>query len=182
MTTFRIHLLLTCLIATAGFAIVVAIAVFVPLAAQLSRASLDVDSTAGLADHFLFLHAALWPLVVLSLMSCIVAATFLFERMRAPLVRFKRCFESISEGTIPDAIVIRSADYLVEEAALLNRMIAVLGDREAATKRASDRLLEIVGDLAAQGVDAELLEELQAIAKGDSRALSGGLLSDRADA
>jgi hypothetical protein len=181
LATFRVHLLLTCLIATASFALVVALAVFVPLAAQLQRSAVDAESALGLADHFLFLHAALWPLVLLSLLSCVVAATFLFERMRAPLVRFRRCFEAISEGSIPAALEIRASDYLVDEAEQLNRMIAFLVARAEAKRRFEARLLEIVADLSLHGVAPEVLEELQAVAKADVLASPSARSRDAAD-
>jgi hypothetical protein len=182
LTTFRIHLLLTCLGVTAAFALVVALAVFVPLAAQLQRVPVDFESTAGLADHFLFLHSALWPLVLLSLLSCVVAATLLFERMRSPLVRFARCFDAISEGSIPEPLMIRKQDYLVDEAAQLNRMIGFLRERAEADKRVGDRLLDLLGDLSEAGVDPAILEELQAIAKSGHHAAGPVRLRDRRDA
>lgn len=163
--TLRIHLVLTSLTATAAFATVIAFSVFVPLAAQLQRLPVDLEVSAGLAEHFLFLHAALWPVIFLSLLSCIVSATVLYERMRAPLIRFIGCFEIIGAGSVPEPIVIRSQDYLVDESAALNRMIEQLRRQAAERREAADRLYEILGDLSAQGIGSDTIEELREVAK-----------------
>jgi methyl-accepting chemotaxis protein len=161
----RIHLVLTSLTVTAAFAAVIALSIFLPLAAQLQRSPVDAEASVGLAEHFLFLHAALWPLIFLSLVSCIVSSTVLYERMRAPLKRFIQCFEIIGAGSVPEPVGIRSWDYLADESAALNRMIEQLRQQAAERKEAADRLYEILGDLSAQGIGAETIDELREVAK-----------------
>jgi hypothetical protein len=160
LSTFRAHLLLTCLIATASFALVIAVSIFVPLAAHFSHEPVDYEIAAGLAEHVLFLHAALWPIVLLSLCACVVAATILFQRMRAPLVRFMQCFDEIREGRVPSPIVIRTADYLHEESDALNEMVAALAERERRRAKCAQQIDALRDRLRSQGVDPLLLEEL----------------------
>jgi len=168
LTALRTHLLLTCCLATSGFALVIAVAVFAPLAAQLDRAAIDSERIVGLADHFLFLHSALWPLVFVSLVSCITAATFLFVRMRSPLVRFMRAFDAVSQGDIPDPIVIRATDYLSEEAESLNRMLVALEVQAQERAAAWAQLEDVLHDLSAQGASHRILAEVEAVLKGVS--------------
>ena len=140
MATFRFHLLVTSVFATGAFATVIAIAVFVPLAAQLDRVDLASEQIVGLADHFLFLHAALWPVVGLALLSCVASATVLYQRMRSPLVRFMRVFEGIEQNRPVDPIRIRKLDYLSEEERSLNRMIVAYERRRTSDRALVERL------------------------------------------
>ena len=60
LNTFRLHLALTAAGVTAGFALVIAAALFVPLFAQLERGDLDRAAMAGVAGYLLELHASYW--------------------------------------------------------------------------------------------------------------------------
>lgn len=165
LSTYRSHLVSTCLTVTGVFATVISLSVFVPLAAHLSRAPIGEEVSAGLAEHVLFLHAALWPIILFSLVACIASALILFGRMRSPLIRFVRCFNAIEEGSVPKPIVLRLSDYLNDEADALNRMIESLAETASARHRAARRIDAIVDDLSAQQVDPILLEELIGLVK-----------------
>lgn len=165
LSTFRGHLIATSLLATLVFGVVMALAVFVPLGAQLGAVPVDSDRAVGLADHFLFLHSAFWPVFLLSLLSCVLAASLLYQRMRSPLVRYSKSFAAIVAGSVPDPIVIRAGDYLTEETDALNAMLRTLKARESARRHAAERLDEVMADLVSQGVDAESLEALREVAK-----------------
>ena len=167
LSALRDHLMATSAVATACFATVLAVGAFAPLAAQLGRADLGSEHIVGYAEHFLFLHSALWPLTLLSLVSCIAAASVLYLRMRAPLVRFVRCFEAIREGRPTETLRIRAYDYLRDEADALNRMIRGLDQREAERRAWRERLAAVVDDLEAAGNDAESLAELRSLVKSE---------------
>jgi len=109
----------------------------------------------------------MWPVILISLIACIASGGILFERMRSPLVRFVRCFNSIADGSIPDPIVVRSADYLREEADALNRMISTLTEQAAVRREVAARFFEILGELETQGANPALLEELRRAQKLD---------------
>ena len=133
--TFRIHLVLTCAIATLSFGILTAASLFVPLAVQLDRHDLDPELMGGIAQHFLDLHRAFWPVLLGSLIASILSGMLLFQRMTDPLKRFVRVFASIERGDVPPPITIRRRDYLTGETAALNRMLVAL--REARNQRDS---------------------------------------------
>jgi len=173
LRTFRTHLWLTGSTATLCFAFVLGLSIFVPIAMQLGRTDLRSAEAYGLAQHFLFLHSALWPLVLFSLIASVVTANVLFRRMREPLVRFVRCYASIESGVVPGQITIRSADYLADEADALNGMIASLRRQQSIRSEAVARLEEAIGDLASRSVPESVLSELQDIAKRLSVAPAG---------
>jgi methyl-accepting chemotaxis protein len=161
--TLRRHLILTASLVTLGFGAIVAASVFVPIALQLGQTSLDSEAAYGLAEHFLYLHGAFWPLIAIAMLGSIVTGQLLYHRMRAPLVRFIRCFDEIAAGRIPDPIVIRANDYLTIEADALNQMLVALNRRQESIRQAALRLEELCDELALQG--PARLSELQEIAK-----------------
>src|SRR5574338_324645 len=94
--TFRMHLMLTCGISTLAFGALIGASVFVPLAAQLDRRDLDPAMMAGIAQHFLDLHRAFWPVVLGSLIASVLSSMLLFQRMTSPLQRFVQVFELVA--------------------------------------------------------------------------------------
>lgn len=158
----RAHLLLTASISTLVFATMMAISVFVPLGAQLNHMDPDDPVALGMAEHFMFLHSALWPLVVWSLIASIGSATFLYQKMRAPLARFMACYDAIAEGEVPEKVTIRTVDYLTAEAEALNAMISALGDRSAAREKAVVRFRGLIDELTEQRVDEATVLALEA--------------------
>lgn len=134
--TFRMHLILTSALATLAFGALTGASLFVPLAVQLDRHDLDPALMGGIAQHFLDLHRAFWPVVLGSLIASILSGMLLFQRMAGPLKRFVHIFESIERGELPPPITIRRADYLTAETAALNRMLLAL--REAHLKHDPD--------------------------------------------
>ena len=165
LSDFRTHLILTCLTVTGVFVAIIALSVFVPLAAHLNRAEIGEAAAAGLADHFIFLHKALWPLVALSLVACVVSAMILYQRMRAPLVRFVRCFDTIGNGAVPETLTIRLGDYLTQEADALNRMVDRLAAMNTERRQAAERIDVLMEELSSREVDPILIEDLSAAVK-----------------
>jgi methyl-accepting chemotaxis protein len=157
--------MLTGSLATACFTVVIALSLFLPIGMELGRAELSSPEAFGLAQHFLYLHGALWPLVLVSLIASIATANVLYRRMRAPLIRFMRCFDAIGDGRVPAPLVLRASDYLSDEAEALNEMIAAVRRREADRAEAVARLEEAIADLAVQRVDPQVVADLHAIAK-----------------
>jgi methyl-accepting chemotaxis protein len=140
-------MILTALTATAAFAAVIAASLFAPLIAHFDDSTLSPEARAGIADHFLYLHSSFWPVVGVALLSSVVSAVVLFQRMAAPLVRMVRSFQSIEGGRVPGPIVIRKADYLQEEARALNAMTQSLRGRWSALHASEVRLREAIGEL-----------------------------------
>lgn len=176
LRTFRGHLVLTGAIATLSFAAVIALSILIPIGTQLGRADLGSAEAYGLAAHFLFVHAALWPLVALALGASIAAGHFHFQRMRQPLIRFTRAFEAIASGSVPAPITIRSTDYLTDETDVLNAMLSALQRRERARGEAIARLEELTSELGSQGVSERTIGELREIVEQLAADKSGALV------
>lgn len=157
--TLRTHMILTGVTATAAFAAVIATSLFAPVIAHFENADLSLEARAGLADHILYLHSGFWPVVCVALISSIVSAVVLFQRMSAPLVRMVRAMRSIESGRVPKRIVIRRADYLQDEARALNDMMESLRGRWAGLHETEVRLREAIGELAEH--DSDLPPSLQ---------------------
>ena len=168
--TFRRHLVLASATASATFAAIIALSLFVPLAFELDRTDLTPEIAGGIAEHFLYLHAAFWPVVLCSLVSSVATALLLYRAMVQPLVRFTRVFQRLERGEIPSAITIRARDYLSEEARALNAMLGALSAQRTRRDQAAMRIAEIADELsgtADQGDPRvrELLDELSGAAK-----------------
>jgi hypothetical protein len=146
--SFRAHLLWVTTGFTATLLLVGAMAAFLPLFqrfdagvgsdAELERLTLDI----------LTLHARLWPVVGVSLLSTLGCSWLLYERMRGPLFRFVVVFRALAEGTLPEPVVIRATDYVQGESAELNAMLAALRAEAAARASALARIEERAAELA----------------------------------
>lgn len=81
------------------------------------------DRTRVAADQLLWLHAAVWPALVLVLvaMGAVLVATS--HRIAGPLVRFKRVFAAVRDGRLPARVRLRRGDFLTTEAAVLEGML-----------------------------------------------------------
>ncbi len=163
-STLRLHLVITSVTATAGFAAVIAVSLFVPVMTHLGRDGLRPDEMIGVADHILFLHAGFWPVVAVSLFCSMASGVWLYERMKAPLVRWVRAYSEIAADRVPDPVVIRRTDYLHEEADALNRMIEALRGRRAALDACAGALREALGVLESE-LPAEHRPALDAVIK-----------------
>lgn len=165
LRSLRSHLWLTAALGTLAFASVIALSIFAPILADIDRTDADDPEALGLVRHFVFLYRSFWPLVLVSLLASLAAATVLFQRMRAPLVRHVRAYEAIAEGVVPAQLPIRAWDYLSEETDALNSMIASLRRQQALRMQAAARIEEVIGDLAMRGTPESVLAELQDVAK-----------------
>ena len=164
-STFRLHLLVASTTTTLAFIAVIALSLFLPLASHLDRQDISAAVTAGIAEHFLYLHSAFWPVALCSLAGCVASALLLYRKMTGPLNRFVACFEQIGRGEIPQAIVIRTTDYLSGEADSLNEMLAILRDRERERAEANDEIDQIADELqshcAGDAAATELIAKLR---------------------
>ena len=157
--------MLTSALATLGFGSVIALSLFIPLGFALDRAPIGSAESAGIADYFLYLHVAFWPVLLCSLIASVVTALILYRRMTEPLVRFVRAYGAVERGEPPADITIRRSDYLGAEADALNRM---LGSLRARSRERNDALADILGavdELATAGTDASVVERVREAVK-----------------
>lgn len=172
LSTFRLHLVLTCTVVAGAYALVIAAATFSPLVSQLDRDVLDRSALVGVADTILYLHATYWPVVAGMLFATVASAMVLFQRMTAPLVRFRQAFEAVSGGAVPGDLVIRGTDYLQDEADALNQMLARLREDARSHARGTAQLEEALAELEAGPLDAKAAAALEQGREG-LRALRG---------
>jgi methyl-accepting chemotaxis protein len=147
LSTFRMHLLVASLTTTLAFVAVIALSLFLPLAAHLDREEISSAVSSGIAEHFLYLHSAFWPVALCSIIGCIASALLLNRKLTEPLARFVACFKQLGLGEIPQAIIIRNTDYMSEEATSLNEMLACLRERERERVDSANELDQIVDQL-----------------------------------
>lgn len=146
--SLRAHLLWVSTGFTAAFLMAGAAALFVPLFQRFDAGTGSQGELGRLTLEILDLHARLWPVVFTALVSVAVCSWRLYARMRAPLFRFVTAFRAISEGRVPESIVIRETDYVQDESAELNSMLGVLAERERERAAALDRIEECAANLA----------------------------------
>ena len=133
--SFRAHLLWVTAGFTGALLVLGAAAAFAP-SFQRFDAGVGSDSELErLTFEILDLHARLWPVIAVSWFSTLACSWFLYARMRGPLFRFVVAFRALAAGRVPDPVVIRATDYVQDECAELNAMLAAL--RERARARAS---------------------------------------------
>lgn len=165
--SFRAHLIWVVAGSAAALLVVSSAAVLVPLLLRFEEGGASPDELARAADRILAMHQALWPMVVICLVSVIITSWLMYQRMVSPLVRFVKVFDAAREGRIAGPIQLRAADYLTREAESLNAMLAALRGRHAdlvaARARVRDQIEELAEWASLQG-DAEasrLVAELQ---------------------
>jgi methyl-accepting chemotaxis protein len=154
---------------TTVFALVIAAAAFLPLIARMQSGMPSSGEMLVLADRILTLHARFWPVVFVSLAAVCVCSLLLFGRMTAPLVRFVACFQSITNGELPNPIRLRRGDYLTDEAEYLNTMVASLGVFLDDLRDQSNAIHRAIGDLIAShgndGSKSANMDRLEALDK-----------------
>jgi len=156
--SFRAHLIWVVTGTTAALLVVASAAILLPLFFRFENGPASAEELGQLADRILALHATLWPLVLICLVSVTASSWLLYRRMVSPLTRFVQVFRAVRDGRLPGPVRLRSSDYLTREAEALNEMTAALRERlvELAETRAqlAEPIEELIEWAAAHG-DAE---------------------------
>jgi hypothetical protein len=157
--SFRAHLLWVSGGFTAALLAAGAAAVFVPLFQRFDEGVASPDEMLRLTGEILDVHARYWPVAGLALFSTLACSWLLYARMRGPLFRFVVAFRALAAGRVPEPVVIRATDYVQDECAELNAMLAALAAREReraeAFARVEDRLA-LLAEWASASGDAQL--------------------------
>lgn len=140
--SFRAHLVWVTTGFTAALLVLGAAAAFLPLFQRFDEGVGSDGELKRLTFEILDLHARLWPVIGVSLVSTLVCSWALNARMRRPLFRFVSAFRAISAGRVPAPLVIRATDYVQDECAELNTMLTALRERELARSLALTRVEE----------------------------------------
>jgi methyl-accepting chemotaxis protein len=132
---------------------VIGMALFIPLASQLSSPDLTPRQQGETADIILYIHAVFWPAVLLLL--CVLAAhsVLISNKIAGPLHRFQRMFERITKGDLSATIKIRKGDYLLAEQTKIAQMIEALRTRIEGIRDEQEALAEGLKELRRIGMD-----------------------------
>lgn len=164
--SFRRHLVGVTGGFTAALLALAAAAIFVPLFQRFDGGVAAPEEMLRLTGEILEIHTRYWPVATLAWLSTLACSWALYARMRAPLVRFVAVFRALGAGRVPDDVVIRATDYVQDECAALNAMLAALrartGERAAAGQRIAELAAEL-GERAAASGDARLAALLDAL-------------------
>lgn len=146
--------------------LVFAIVVFLPLALQIRSRTLSPEKAEGLAEEFLFFHARLWPALFIVLVLLSFHSVLISHRVAGPLYRFRSVLRAVAAGDLTAWMRLRPADYLTQEADLLNEMIGALRqkiggieEQALALRAAFGELRRMLEDGSREGID-EMLDEL----------------------
>jgi hypothetical protein len=164
--SFRAHLLWVTGGFTAALLGIGAAMVFVPLFQRFDAGVGSQDELLRLTGEILEVHARYWPVAATALLSTLVCSWLLYARMRSPLFRFVAAFRALAAGSVPEAVVIRATDYVQEECAELNGLLAVLRARECARIGALEGVEEraaLIAEWASASGDAQLLAMTDAL-------------------
>jgi methyl-accepting chemotaxis protein len=175
--SFRAHLVWVTGSFTALLLCFSAAAVFVPLFQRFEAGVSSQDELLRLTGEILEVHARYWPVAALALGATLGCTWLLYARMRGPLFRFVAAFRALAAGRIPEPVVIRASDYVQDECAELNALLAALRARARDRNEALGRLEECAAQLAeraAAASDAELAQ-LAEVLGADCKALRGQL-------
>lgn len=123
---FQYQLLLINLLYFFTILLIFSAALFVPLIIQLESHTLSMAEQEAVASQFLSLHARVWPALLLAFLLFAIHSVFVSHRIAGPLMRFRNTFKAIMAGDLSGRVVLRKHDYLGNEAAVLNDMIAGL--------------------------------------------------------
>jgi len=113
---------------------------FVPLMIQLSNADQASPEALAVATSFLYLHYHFWPVALLSVVVVALHSILTSHRIAGPLYRFRRIFQDLNEGTIPQAVRLRRRDLLQSEVQSINEMLDGLRARISEIQRAEELL------------------------------------------
>jgi methyl-accepting chemotaxis protein len=157
--SFRRHLVGVTGGFTAALLALAAAVVFVPLFQRFDAGAASAEQMLRLTGEILEVHARYWPVAALAWLATLACSWALYARMRGPLVRFVAVFRALAAGRLPEDVVIRATDYVQDECAELNAMLAALrarsGERAAALQRSAELAAELAERADASG-DARL--------------------------
>lgn len=111
------------------FAGVLAVGLWGPLVAGVLSENTPEDERLLLAEMLLFLDGRLLPLALVLGVLFGLHSVLVSHRMAGPVYRLTRSFRNLADGDLTDRITLRRKDYLHEEVAQYNEMLASLSSR-----------------------------------------------------
>ena len=139
---------------------VFAATVFVPLMVQIDNSSLSFDEKSQVADQFLVLHHRLWLPLLIVFVLLVVHSVIISHRIAGPLYRIRRILKSVGRGDFTVRTTIRSNDYLMKEAEVVNEMAEMLSEKIKDIRRKSGEASATLADLR-RSIDSASLDEME---------------------
>jgi methyl-accepting chemotaxis protein len=143
--SLQYHLLLVNLTYFFAVVLVFAAAVFAPAVWKMNSGSWVERQEA--ANQFLYLHARIWPAVLVLFALLVIHSAVMSHRIAGPLYRFRRVFSSIAGGDLTVRAVIRKRDHLRKEADSINKMIEGLSSKVRSVEVESAELAALAGEI-----------------------------------
>jgi methyl-accepting chemotaxis protein len=143
--------------------LIIAVILFLPPILELRSAPPSEDHE-HVAVAFLFLHARLWPALLLVLVLLAFHSVINSHRIAGPLYRFQCVWRAAAEGDLSVRARLRKSDYLKNEAGAINEMIEALGIRISGLGEQATAMRAVFDDLKRarqEGSAAALDENLQ---------------------
>jgi len=124
-----------------------AIFLFVPDIIRMQDTTLSLEVRAIAANKILTLHSKVWPVIFLLICLIGLHSFRMFLRTVGPLYRFTVAFNEIRDGNLNYYIKLRDGDYLIEEAAIFNEMLDVIGGKLASIQTTGQDTLQALNKL-----------------------------------
>ena len=102
---------------------------FMPDINDMNNEDLSIEVRAAAAKRIFTLHSRVWPTVIALVCILNIHSFRAFHRVAGPLYRFRWAFAKIVKGDLNFRVKLRSKDYLVQEADMVNEMIEVLAEK-----------------------------------------------------
>lgn len=103
-----------------------ALIVFSPLVVELRTIDASGGDPNGTATRFLELHRTFWPVIAVVFLLTGIHSILVSHRIAGPIYRLRVTLDAIADGKPVRPVRLRRNDYLMREAAALNRVIARL--------------------------------------------------------
>lgn len=164
----QVGFVLRCLAYMICFLLMVAVALFLPLAVTLYGSDEGYREMTRVADQILYLHGSFWPAVSVSVFLLCLHALLTSHKFAGPLYRHKKIYKEIANGEIPKDFRSREGDYLANETAGLNEMVTSLRVRVADIQQEELRLADALSraTIAARGGSMkEVKEQITSVAE-----------------
>ena len=131
------------------------LALFTPLIFEISDPSLSPRQQAEAADKLLYLHAYLWPALLLVLAILGFHSILVSNKIAGPLYRFRATFQKIAEGDLSRMARIRKGDLLINEQTNIDEMVSVLRTKISRIQAEEAALGELLTQIHGQEFGAE---------------------------
>jgi methyl-accepting chemotaxis protein len=143
--SLQYRLLLVNLIYFFTVILVFASVVFAPTVIGLRSGDWEQQQQA--ANQFLFLHASLWPAIIVVFVLLVAHSIMVSHRIAGPLYRFRRVFSAVGDGDLTLRAGIRERDYLRKDADSINQMITGLSRILRGVEQEAVEVAALVGEL-----------------------------------